>query len=104
MIRDFPDFHSGRLDIKFKCLPSFQSSSDFAIIEVNGVSSEKPHIWDSRTGLYRAFSTLFEQYITLFESGGGVMSQRGFNVPSIGKLIATWRQELKLSDKYPDTD
>lgn len=103
VMRDFPDFHYGRLDIKFKCLPSFQHGSDFVIIEVNGVSSEKTHIWDSRTGLYEAFSTLFEQYTTLFKMGR-LMSQRGFKVPSIGKLISTWWRELKLSDKYPDTD
>ncbi len=103
VMRDFPDFHYGRLDIKFKCLSSFQNGSDFVIIEVNGVSSEKTHIWDSRVSLYEVFATLFEQYTTLFKMGR-LISTRGVKVPSIGKLITTWWRDLKLSDTYPETD
>ncbi len=103
IMRDFPEFHYGRLDIKFKDIEALSRGNDFVVIEVNGVSSEKTHIWDSRTSLYEAFSTLFEQYTTLFKMGASMVKQ-GHEAPSVKKLVTTWWQELKRSNTYPSTD
>ncbi|MFL0809710.1 MAG: D-alanine--D-alanine ligase [Agarilytica sp.] len=100
---DFPDFHYGRFDIKFKDLESLQRGEEFVVIEINGVSSEKTHIWDSRTGLFAAYATLIAQYATLFKMGRQLQKQ-GRKVPSIRELITTWWRELKRSDNYPATD
>lgn len=100
---DFPEFHYGRLDVKFKNMESLQRGEEFVIIEVNGVSSEKTHIWDSRTSLREAFATLFEQYSTLFKMGNE-MKKVGHKAPSVKLLVSTWLQELKQNKRYPSTD
>ncbi|MFT5083283.1 MAG: hypothetical protein ACI9Y1_001324, partial [Lentisphaeria bacterium] len=103
ILKDFPSFHYGRLDIKFKDMGSLMRGEDFVIIEVNGASSEATHIWDSRTGIIDVFATLFRQYRTLFEMGR-LMRQRGHSVPSAITMIAVWLRELKQSKAYPPTD
>lgn len=103
VMQDFPEFHYGRLDIKFKDIRALEQGEDFVIIEINGVSSEKTHIWDSRTSLYEAFATLFEQYTTLFNMGKR-MSKLGYQAPSAKRLVRTWWRELNRSDRYPPTD
>ncbi|WP_245929155.1 D-alanine--D-alanine ligase [Agarilytica rhodophyticola] len=103
VMQDFPDFHYGRLDVKFNNIHLLKEGKEFVIIEINGVSSEKTHIWDSRTSLYSAFATLFEQYTTLFKMGYE-MHKRGHRVPSAITLVKTWLRELKQSNEYPSTD
>lgn len=101
--QDFPELHYGRFDIKFKDIESLQKGEDLVIIEVNGVSSEKTHIWDSRTSLFSAFATLFEQYTTLFKMGRQ-MQKKGYQAPSAKRLITTWWRELQRTSTYPSTD
>lgn len=103
LMGDFPNFHYGRLDVKFKNVEKLSAGRDFVIIEINGVSSEKTHIWDSRTSLYQVFATLFEQYATLFKMGHK-MRACGFRVPSARTLVATWIRELKQGNRYPSAD
>ena len=100
ILLDFPEFHYGRLDIKFDNIESFIKGEDFFIIELNGASSEKTHIWDSRESLVNAFKTLFLQYRSLFERGHQ-MTKRGFKTPSSFTLIKTWLYELVQNGKYP---
>ena len=64
-----PQFHYGRLDLKFKNLEALMAGEHFDIVEINGVSSEATHIWDARTPLREVFATLFGQYRTLFAYG-----------------------------------
>lgn len=102
IMQDFPDFHYGRLDIKFKDIESLMRGEDFVIIEVNGASSEATHIWDSRGRLRDAFATLLGQYRTLFEMGD-LMRARGYKVPSIATMIKVWIRELRQGSNYPET-
>ncbi|MBX2858593.1 MAG: D-alanine--D-alanine ligase [Cellvibrionaceae bacterium] len=103
VMQDFPDFHYGRLDIKFANIEDLTRGQHFALIEVNGVSSEATHIWDSRATLGEAFATLFWQYRTLF-SMGRAMRARGYKVPSIGVMLQTWFRELRQAKDYPQSD
>lgn len=102
IMQDFPEFHYGRLDIKFSDIDRLVEGEDFVIIEVNGVSSEKTHIWDARTSFISAIATLLEQYSTLF-SMGNAMRRRGFRVPSIKMLLGRWWSERKDNASYPST-
>lgn len=103
ILRDFPDFHYGRLDIKFADIASLQEGKNFVIIEVNGASSEATHIWDSRGSLMDVFKTLFKQYKILFEIGHAIR-KRGHKPPSALALIREWLSELKRGASYPVTD
>jgi len=100
IMQDFPEFHYGRLDIKFADVESFVRGDNFVIIEVNGASSEATHIWDSRGSLRDVFRTLFWQYRTLF-SMGQKMRDNGVAVPSVRELIKTWLRELRRGGEYP---
>ena len=102
IMQDFPDFHYGRLDVKFNNIDDLQKGENFCIIEVNGVSSEKTHIWDSRTTLREAFATLFEQYGTLYKMGNE-MRRLGKRPPSAKKLIRAWIDMLRDKTEYPET-
>lgn len=97
------DFYFGRLDIKFKDIESLQLGRNFAIIEINGVSSEPVHIWDSHASLWKAMHTLIIQYKELFEIGAQNRA-RGLAPHGLLELIKAWKNEHKLSALYPSTD
>ena len=100
---DIPGFHYGRLDIKFRDLDSLMQGESFAIIEINGASSESIHIWDRNAGLRTAIKTLLVQYKTLF-SLGEANRKLGFQPPGLRALWDAWRYESKLVKNYPSND
>ncbi|MBL4820337.1 MAG: D-alanine--D-alanine ligase [Gammaproteobacteria bacterium] len=100
---DIPGFHYGRLDIKFRDIESLMRGEAFAIIEINGASSESIHIWDRDTGLADAIKTLLAQYRTLF-SLGDANRRLGFHPPGLRALWDAWRYEIKLVKSYPGSD
>ncbi|TCS41384.1 hypothetical protein BCF53_106115 [Reinekea marinisedimentorum] len=103
LMSDLPDFHYGRLDVKFKDVESLGKGENIQIVEINTASSEPLHIWDSNTSLRSAMSALLYQYKLLFQYGDANRT-RGFKPPSIRKLIRHWRLEQKLSSYYAETD
>ena len=102
VLQGFEQFHYGRLDIKFKDINAFMAGKDFAIIEINGVSSEATHIWDSRSRLRDTFVTLLRQYRILFAMGDQ-MRASGRRPPSIWGMIRVWLHELSMGSNYPPT-
>ena len=98
-----PGYHYGRLDLKFKDIHSLMEGKNYQILEMNGASSEATHIWDSRTTLKEAFSTLLYQYKVLFEIGD-LQRQAGHKVPSLLSLYKAWREEKRWVEHYPSTD
>ena len=100
---DIPGFHYGRLDIKFRDLESLMQGESFAIVEINGASSESIHIWDRNAGLGSAIKTLLIQYRTLF-SFGESNRKLGFQPPGLRALWDAWRYESKLVKNYPTHD
>lgn len=100
---DFPGFHFGRVDLKFKNIDSLMRGQDFFLIEINGASSEAAHIWDRNTTLKEAFSTLFNQYRILFEMGA-IQRNAGMKVPTLRDLLRAWKKEKALVKHYPSTD
>ncbi|WP_320821958.1 D-alanine--D-alanine ligase [Reinekea sp.] len=103
LMRDLPDFHYGRLDIKFRDSASLQRGEDLQIIEINTASSEPLHIWDSNTSLFSAMRSLLFQYRTLFVMGAA-NRRLGHQTPSLLSLYRHWRLEQELTRHYPETD
>ncbi|MFK7865042.1 MAG: hypothetical protein AB8B95_12550 [Pseudohongiellaceae bacterium] len=100
---DIPNFHYGRLDVKFKDPQSLQEGRDFEIIEINGASSESIDIWDRNAKLSTAVKTLLQQYNTLFKLGNE-NRKLGHKPPGILRLLAAWRFETNLVKQYPKND
>ncbi|MEZ5527338.1 MAG: D-alanine--D-alanine ligase [Gammaproteobacteria bacterium] len=103
IMADLPNFHYGRLDVKFRDIPSLQAGQELQIVEINGASSESIHIWDRHARLGEAIATLLWQYRTLFRIGAYHRAQ-GRRTPGIRTLISHWLLERRLTRYYPETD
>ena len=95
-------FYVGRLDLRFGDFDTFLEGRGFRIIEVNGAGGENTQIWDSRTTLRQAWSTLFQQYRILWAIGAA-NRRRGVKPPSVWYLYHAWRREVELTGHYPHT-
>ena len=100
ILQSIEGFHYGRIDIKFRHLEALMRGEDFCIVEINGASSEATHIWDAQASLRNVFSTLFDQYKTLFQYGA-IQQKNGVKSASALELIRCWLHELKHSKTYP---
>ena len=96
------EFYAGRFDVRFGDFDAFQKGGNFKIIEVNGAGGEATHIWDSRTSLREAYSTLMGQFDHLFAIGAK-NRKRGYKPTSLRALIKVWLNEKKLTKNYPIT-
>lgn len=103
LMKELPEFHYGRLDVKFKDIESLARGEHLQIVEINTASSESLHIWDSNTGFQEAVRSLLFQYRTLF-SMGATNRKKGYQPPGITALLKAWRLERQLTQHYPETD
>ncbi|WP_246109317.1 D-alanine--D-alanine ligase [Reinekea thalattae] len=103
LLANLPDFHYGRLDIKFKDTESLSRGEHIQIVEINTASSEPLHIWDSNTPFKEAVRALLFQYRILFVYGNE-NRKKGFTPPGFKKLIQHWKLERNLSRFYGETD
>lgn len=98
-----PDFHYGRLDVKFADLSALRAGEGLQVVEINGASAESIQIWDRGASLRDAIGTLLWQYRTLFALGAH-QRQRGHRPPGLRVLLRHWMLERKLTRNYPTTD
>ena len=103
ILADLPDYHYGRLDVKFADLPALRAGIGLEIVEINGASAESIHIWDRDAGFFAALGTLQWQYRTLFEIGA-YQRTKGHRPPSLRALYQSWQIERRLRAHYPSTD
>jgi len=103
LMHDLPNFHYGRLDVKFADLKSLRAGDNLEVMEINGASAEAIHIWDRDTRLGDALRTLMWQYRTLFRIGAQ-QRRRGYRTPGLRALWRAWRHERALTRHYPETD
>lgn len=96
------EFYIGRFDVRFRAFSELQLGHGFKIIEVNGAGGEATHIWDSRTTLRHAYSTLMTQFQHLYAIGSQ-NRKRGFAPTPLHKLVKAWWHEKKLTKNYPIT-
>ncbi|MGE0482291.1 MAG: alpha/beta fold hydrolase [Phycisphaerae bacterium] len=67
--RAFDGFFFGRFDVRYSDVQAFKDGRDFAIVELNGVTSESTNIYDPSWPLWRAYLTLYRQWAILFAIG-----------------------------------
>ncbi len=103
IMSDIPDFHFGRVDVRYENLASLRRGEGFRIIEVNGVGSEATHIWDPSTRLRDAYRIQFDHYREAFEIGA---AQRAAGARSSGllRMMRDWRTQRRLMASYPLND
>ncbi|MDF7674899.1 D-alanine--D-alanine ligase [Acetobacteraceae bacterium ESL0709] len=103
IMTDIPDFHFGRIDVKFASIEALQKGEDFQIIEINGVGSEAIHIWDYKTTIWEAYRAQFYHYRQTFLIGAE-MKKRGWKSSGLFPLLRSWLKQRRLLASYPMND
>ncbi|AOX17025.1 D-alanine--D-alanine ligase [Kozakia baliensis] len=103
ILRDVPDFHFGRIDVKAASIAALRAGEDFQIIEINGVGSEATHIWDRRTTLWEAYRAQFYHYHQAFKIGAANRA-RGWKTCGALTMLRHWRKQRRLLASYPLND
>ncbi len=103
IMADIPDFHFGRIDVRYRSLAALRRGEDFRIIEINGVGSEATHIWDANTTLRDAYRVQFAHYREAFEIGAE-MRTRGYSSSGVLAMLRDWRKQRRLMASYPLND
>ncbi|WP_306536665.1 DedA family protein [Geobacter sp.] len=100
--RSIPEFHFGRIDLRFRSEEELTRGEGFAIVEINGAGAEATHIWDARTRLTEGYSVLFEQFGILFEIGAR-NRRRGFRPVTVRQFLRDLLAYRRLAQGYPET-
>jgi hypothetical protein len=103
LARAMPDFHFGRIDVRYTTLPALHRGEGFRVIEINGVGSEATHIWDPRTKLLDAWRAQFFHYGEAFRIGAA-NRKRGFASSGTLTMLRDWRNQRRLMSSYPMND
>jgi hypothetical protein len=101
--KSLPDFHFGRIDLRYRSLLSLRGGHDFSIIEINGVGSEATHIWDPDTSFREIFASQFQHYGEAFAIGRE-MRRRGARPSGVRTMWRDWRNQRRLMSSYPTND
>jgi hypothetical protein len=101
--RAIPDFHFGRIDVRFASLSALLRGEGFRIIEINGAGSEATHIWDPNTTLRDAWRAQFFHYGAAFRIAAA-NRKRGHRSCGLHALYRLWRRQKRLMAAYPMND
>ncbi|HET6308695.1 MAG TPA: D-alanine--D-alanine ligase, partial [Rhodopila sp.] len=98
-----PDFHFGRIDVRYASAAALRRGTGFQVIEINGVGSEATHIWDPSTKLMDAWRAQFFHYGAAFRIGAA-NRRRGFAPSGVWTMLRDWRNQRRLMAQYPLND
>lgn len=62
-----PDFYFGRLDVMYESWSELENGNNFAIVELNGASSEPTHIYDPSHSIFFAWKELSRHIKYMYE-------------------------------------
>jgi ribosomal protein S6-L-glutamate ligase RimK-like protein len=103
IMSDIPDFHFGRVDVRYQNVASLRRGTGFRIIEINGVGSEATHIWDPATRLRDAYRIQFDHYRQAFQIGAALRAT-GVRSSGVLRMFKDWRHQRRLMASYPMND
>jgi hypothetical protein len=98
-----PDFHFGRIDVRFGSLAALRRGEGLRVIEINGAGSEATHIWDPGTSLWDAWRAQFFHYGQAFRIGAANRA-RGHKPAGLPAMWREWRRQKRLMASYPMND
>jgi hypothetical protein len=96
-------FYFGRFDVRYHDRQAFMEGRDFAIIELNGVSSEATHIYDPSRSLFAAWATLMTQWSFAFAIGAANRA-RGHQQTSLRRLASLIWTHLRTAPPHRIAD
>lgn len=101
--RQFEGFFFGRFDVRYADVDAFRNGNGFAIIELNGATSESTNIYDPTWSLVRAYRVLYRQWSILFRIGG-LNRKRGARPTPLGNLVKEVRTHYRDRRVSPVAD
>jgi len=93
--RHLDGFHFGRFDVRYASPGALARGEGFAIVELNGVTSEATHIYDPDATLVAAWRTLMAQWSLAFEIGAAnrARGHRPVGLSRLSRLVVDyWRR------------
>lgn len=103
LAKSLPDFHFGRIDVRFATVPALARGEGFRVIEINGVGSEATHVWDPATSLLDAWRAQFYHYGAAFRIAAANRA-KGHKPAGLRTMWRHWRQQERLMAAYPAND
>lgn len=91
IVGPFEGFYFGRFDVRYADADALKAGRDFAVIELNGATSESTNIYDPDRSLLWAYRTLLRQWAVLYQIGDANRG-RGARVTPLMELIRATRQ------------
>lgn len=95
-----PEFHFGRIDVRFASMAALRRGEGFRIIEINGAGSEATHVWDPDMTLRRAWSAELAHFGASWRIGAANRA-KGARATSLAELWHLWRRHKRLMARYP---
>jgi membrane protein DedA with SNARE-associated domain len=90
LARRFDGFFIGRFDVRYADPDEFRAGRGFAIVELNGATSESTNLYDPSWSLWRAYGTLVRQWALLFRIGAA-NRDLGHQPVSVAELLGLVR-------------
>lgn len=84
--KSLPEFYFGRLDIRVSDLTTLMKGQGIKVLEVNGVTSEAAHIYDSKNSVFKAYKVMFEQWELAYKVGS-VNRARGYKPYTLRAIV-----------------
>jgi hypothetical protein len=103
LARAMPEFHFGRIDVRFGSVQALARGEGFRVIEINGVGSEATHVWDPATRLGAAWRAQFAHYGAAFRIAAANRA-RGFRPAGLRAMWRHWQLQRRLMAAYPLND
>jgi membrane protein DedA with SNARE-associated domain len=101
--KQFDGFFVGRFDVRYSDPYEFRAGRGFAIVELNGVTSESTNLYDPSWPIWRAYRTLFRQWALLFRIGDA-NRRRGHRPATVPELFRLLRAHYRDRTPSPLAD
>lgn len=97
--RGFEGFHFGRYDLRAASDVALAAGREFKIVELNGLTAEPTHVYDSRYPPWYAWKILCAQWRIAFEIGAANRA-RGAAATSVAELVRAWREYRRAQRRH----
>ncbi|MBY0458386.1 MAG: hypothetical protein K2V38_13685, partial [Gemmataceae bacterium] len=102
-VRPFAGFHFGRFDLRYADPDELRAGRGFAVIELNGATSESTDLYDPSWPVWRAYRTLFRQWALAFRIGA-MNRDRGHRPTKVFELLGLLRRHYRDRRVSPLSD
>jgi membrane protein DedA with SNARE-associated domain len=99
----FEGFFYGRFDVRYADVSALMAGHGFAVVELNGVTSESTNLYDPEWSLLRAYGVLVRQWSILFAIGDR-NRRLGHRPSSLGRVLADARNYYRSHRVNPLSD